>query len=159
MDSLTGSLLNQEKSYHCHIFKYWGHCFLDIWSKAPKSWGLGVIFCHTLSYTWFAPVPFHSYIFLHSLLCRHWLVSWTLFDIRRKESRREQTSRGKERIRETVGLIQLPIFQRALVLHLLSDQSHCLSCHRRHGGGTPHCTAAWHRVLRSDNVTAGTLGN
>lgn len=78
----------------------------------------------------------------------------------RRENSREQTRRGKERIIiETVGLIQLPIFQRALVLHLLSEQSHCLSCHRRRGRGTRHRMAAWHRVLHSDNVTAGTLGN
>lgn len=76
-----------------------------------------------------------------------------------REEERRAESKQEERIRETVGLIQLPIFQRALVLHLLSERSHCLSCHRRRGRGTQHRVAAWHRVLHSDNVTAGTLGN
>lgn len=66
---------------------------------------------------------------------------------------------AKKRIREIVGLIQLPIFQGALVLHLLSEQIHCLSCQRHHSMGTLHCMVAWHWVPHSDNVTAGTLGN
>lgn len=86
-------------------------------------------------------------------------LSWTLCDMWRRENSRKQTRRGKKRIREIVGLIQLPIFQGALVLHLLSEQIHCLSCQRHRSMGTLHCMVAWHRVPHSDNVTAGTLGN